>query len=227
MLNLAKPFYPVFFSLVKNNVEAIHLKTLEVFNWLDCNRNNILVESFLKQLEYSFCYQDSRLQQSLWGFDFANPLGLAAGYDKDGLAAGIWSNFGFGFASLGAVTLHPQPGNPRPRMFRLSLDKAALNRMGANSKGANSVASVLAETWQRKPRTIPIGINLCKSKLTPLQEAASDYLASFKYLRNLADYFTINVSSPNTPGLRSLQGGEQLEPILEVLQKENQGQNRF
>ena len=224
MFNLAKPFYPLFFSLVKNHVETAHLKSLELFHWLDCNRNKILGQSFLKQLEKSFCYQDSRLQQSLWGLNFANPLGLAAGYDKDGLGAGIWSYLGFGFASLGAVTLHPQPGNPRPRVFRLSLDKAALNRMGANSQGAKSLASILTETWQRQPPTIPIGINLCKSKITPLEEAASDYLGTFQYLQDLADYFTINVSSPNTPGLRSLQEGEQLEPILETLQKENQGQ---
>jgi dihydroorotate dehydrogenase len=224
MFNFAKPFYPLFFSTVDNNVETIHLKTLQVFNWLDRNRSNILGQSLIKQLEKSFCYQDSRLQQSLWGLNFANPLGLAAGYDKDGLAAGIWSSFGFGFASLGAVTLHPQPGNPPPRMFRLSLDQAALNRMGANSQGAKTVASILEETWLRKPRPIPMGINLCKSKITPLEEAARDYLGTFRYLKDLADYFVLNVSSPNTPGLRSLQGGEQLEPILEALQNENQGQ---
>lgn len=224
MLNFAKPLYPFFFSKVKNNIESTHLKTIQALNWLDNNRPNLLGHFLIKQLENSFCHQDSRLQQSLWGLNFVNPLGLAAGYDKDGLAAGIWPSFGFGFASLGAVTLHPQPGNPQPRMFRLPLDKAALNRMGANNKGALAIATILAETWQRKPPTIPIGINLCKSKITSLEEAATDYLGTFRYLKDLADYFVINVSSPNTPGLRSLQGGEQLEPILETLQNENQSQ---
>lgn len=224
MLNLLKPLYPFFFSALKNNPENAHLQSLNLLNWLDSHRDNFLAKSLIHQFESSFSYQDSRLTQSLWGLQFNNPLGLAAGYDKNGLAGGIWSSFGFGFASLGAVTLHSQPGNPRPRMFRLPDDKAALNRMGANNQGAEAISSILQETWQRKSRNIPIGINLCKSKVTPLEEAAQDYLGSFRYLKHLADYFVINVSSPNTPGLRSLQGGEQLEPILHTLQTENQGE---
>ncbi|MEN9521502.1 MAG: dihydroorotate dehydrogenase, partial [Cyanobacteriota bacterium] len=153
--------------------------------------------------------------------DFNNPLGLAAGFDKDGTAAGMWSSFGFGFAELGAVTFLSQPGNPRPRMFRLPEDKAALNRMGANNLGAAVMADTLGQTWNRQPRQIPIGINLCKSKTAALNEAAADYVGSFKYLQAVADYFVINVSSPNTPGLRSLQSGEQLEPILSGLQQAN------
>lgn len=222
MFNLVKPFYPLFFSAVKSNIETTHLQSLAFFHWLDCNRDQVFAQFLLNQLETSFCFDDSRLQQSVWGLNFKNPLGLAAGYDKDGKAAGIWSSFGFGFASLGAVTFHPQPGNPRPRMFRLPLDKAALNRMGANSLGAIAIAEVLTETWARKPASIPIGINLCKSKITPLEDAAQDYLGTFKVLQNLADYFVINVSSPNTEGLRSLQGGEKLAPILEALQTANQ-----
>jgi dihydroorotate dehydrogenase len=175
----------------------------------------------IKQLEKSFCVQNSRLHQTLWGLDFNNPLGLAAGFDKDGTAAGMWSSFGFGFAELGAVTLHSQPGNPRPRMFRLPEDKAALNRMGANNLGAAVMADTLGQTWSRQPRQIPIGINLCKSKTAALNDAAADYVGSFKYLQAVADYFVINVSSPNTPGLRSLQSGEQLEPILSGLQNAN------
>jgi dihydroorotate dehydrogenase len=149
---------------------------------------------------------------------------LAAGFDKDGTAAGMWSSFGFGFAELGAVTLHSQPGNPRPRMFRLPEDKAALNRMGANNLGAAVMADTLGQTWNRQPRQIPIGINLCKSKTAALNDAAADYVGSFKYLQAVADYFVINVSSPNTPGLRSLQSGEQLEPILSGLQNANSQQ---
>ena len=137
---------------------------------------------------------------------------------------GMWSHLGFGFAEMGAVTQHPQPGNPRPRLFRLAADKAALNRLGANNLGAIKMAETLQATWQRQPRHIPIGINLCKSKMTPLETAAEDYLASFQALKDWADYFVINVSSPNTPGLRSLQGQEQLEPILETLQNNNDKQ---
>jgi dihydroorotate dehydrogenase len=133
----------------------------------------------------------------------------------------MWSSFGFGFAELGAVTLHSQPGNPRPRMFRLPKDKAALNRMGANNLGAVVMAETLAQTWKRQPRKIPIGINLCKSKIASLDHAAEDYVGSFEYLEDVADYFVVNVSSPNTPGLRSLQSGEQLGPILSGLQKAN------
>jgi dihydroorotate dehydrogenase len=224
MLNYTKPFYPFFFSALKGNPEKAHVQSLQLFNWLNYNRNFSVINWTIQQLEQSFCYQDSRLSQSLWGLNFNNPVGLAAGYDKDGIAAGIWASFGFGFASLGAVTLHSQPGNPQPRMFRLPLDKAALNRMGANNLGAEAIANILQEIWERKSRTIPIGINLCKSKITPLEEAAQDYLGSFRYLKNVADYFVINVSSPNTPGLRSLQEGEQLEPILSALQTENQGE---
>ena len=95
----------------------------------------------------------------------------------------MWSSFGFGFAELGAVTLHSQPGNPLPRMFRLPEDKAALNRMGANNLGAAVMADTLAQTWKRQPRKIPIGINLCKSKIASLEEAAADYVGSFKYLQ--------------------------------------------
>jgi dihydroorotate dehydrogenase len=109
-------------------------------------------------------------------------------------------------------------------MFRLPEDKALLNRMGANNEGARAIALRLQETWARKSRTIPIGINLCKSKITPLDQADQDYVGSFQALRAHADYFVVNVSSPNTPGLRSLQGGEQLEPILRALQAANQGE---
>ena len=216
-----KPLYPLLFSALKNNPEAAHIQSLKILNWLDGHRNSSWGKWTIQQLEKSFCAQNPRWEQSLWGLKFINPLGLAAGYDKDGLAAGIWSSFGFGFVELGAVTLHPQSGNPRPRLFRLPLDRAALNRMGANNRGAAAMATTLERAWQRKPRTIPMGINLCKSKITPLEEASRDYLGSFRYLQNLADYFVVNVSSPNTPGLRSLQATEQLEPIFETLQGEN------
>ena len=221
MLNLTKPLYPILLSTVKSDPETAHRQMLKTLNNLEINRHSIWASLTIKQLEKSFCVRDSRLEQTLWGLDFNNPFGLAAGFDKDGTAAGMWSSFGFGFAELGAVTLHSQPGNPRPRMFRLPEDKAALNRMGANNLGAAVMADTLARTWKRQPRRIPIGINLCKSKIASLEDAAANYVGSFKYLQDVADYFVVNVSSPNTPGLRSLQAVEQLEPIISGLQTAN------
>ena len=221
MLNFTKPFYPVLLSAAKGDPESAHRQMLKTLNNIELNRHSVWGSLAIKQLEKSFCVRDSRLQQTLWGLDFPNPFGLAAGFDKDGTAAGMWSSFGFGFAELGAVTLHAQAGNPLPRMFRLPQDKAALNRMGANNLGAAVMADTLAKTWKRQPRKVPIGINLCKSKIASLDNAAEDYVGSFEYLQSVADYFVINVSSPNTPGLRSLQAGEQLEPILSGLQKAN------
>lgn len=224
MLDLAKPLYPLFFQALKSNPEKAHVQTVRLLQQLESNRHHFPSNWLIKQLEKSFIYNHDSLSQTLWGLNFAHPLGLAAGFDKDGRGAGIWASFGFSFAELGAVTLHSQAGNPPPRMFRLPEDKAILNRMGANNQGAEAIAQRLLNTWKREARTIPIGINLCKSKITPLNEAGEDYLGSFRHLRSVADYFVINVSSPNTPGLRSLQGGEQLEPILEALQEENQGE---
>ena len=221
MLNFTKPFYPLLLSAVKSDPETAHRQMLETLNNLEINRHSVWGSLAVKQLEKSFCISDPRLRQTLWGLDFNNPFGLAAGFDKNGTAAGMWSSFGFGFAELGAVTLHSQPGNPRPRMFRLTKDKAALNRMGANNLGAAVMADTLTQTWKRQPRKIPIGINLCKSKIASLEYAAADYVGSFEYLQDTADYFVINVSSPNTPGLRSLQAVEQLEPILSGLQTAN------
>ena len=221
MLNFTKPFYPLLLTAVKSDPETAHRQMLETLNNLEVNRHSMWASLAIKQLEKSFCIRDTRLQQTLWGIDFTNPFGLAAGFDKNGTAAGMWSSFGFGFAELGAVTLHSQPGNPRPRMFRLPKDKAALNRMGANNLGAAVMADTLTQTWQRQPRKIPIGINLCKSKIASLEDAATDYVGSFNYLQDIADYFVVNVSSPNTPGLRSLQAVEQLEPILSGLQTAN------
>jgi dihydroorotate dehydrogenase len=221
MLNFTKPFYPLLLATAKSDPETAHRQMLKTLNNLELNRHSVWGSLAIKQLEKSFCVKDRRLKQTLWGLDFDNPLGLAAGFDKDGTAAGMWSSFGFGFAELGAVTLYAQPGNPRPRMFRLPEDKAALNRMGANNLGAAVMADTLEQTWKQEPRKIPIGVNLCKSKITTLEDAAADYVGSFQYLEKVADYFVINVSSPNTPGLRSLQSGEQLEPILSSLQRAN------
>lgn len=193
--------------------------------WLEANRYQPSTTWFLQRLGQTFNYSDPALTQTLWGLDFPNPIGLAAGFDKDGIAAHLWPYFGFGFTELGTVTYHAQPGNPRPRLFRLLPDQAVLNRMGFNNWGAAALAERLNPTDATHPplATIPIGINLGKSKVTPLEAAADDYRASFQLLRDRGDYFVVNVSSPNTPGLRSLQATEQLEPILAALQQENQG----
>lgn len=214
---------PFLFSGLKADPEWMHHRVMSMLSWLDQQSHYAPVAFLQAQIRQSLSLQDCRLKQSLWGLSFPNPLGLAAGFDKDGIAAGMWSVLGFGFAELGTVTLHPQPGNPRPRLFRLVQDQAVLNRMGFNNHGAAAMAARLgSQDWGQHP--IPIGINLGKSKVTPLESAVSDYQESFRLLQGLGDYFVVNVSSPNTPGLRSLQDTERLGPILAALQDLNQGQ---
>ena len=158
------------------------------------------------------------LPVELFGLKFPNPIGLAAGMDKFAAALPVWERMGFGFCELGGVTWHPQPGNPLPRMFRARRDGAIINRMGFNNPGAETFAQTLAD-WKRSGRwpTHPVGINLGKSKITPLEKAAEDYASSFRLLRDDADFFVINVSSPNTPGLRQLQDRSALEEILAAI----------
>lgn len=196
----------------------MHHQVMRSLDWL--NAEAPIQEWLRSRLRDLYGFADPRLAQTLWGKEFPNPIGLAAGFDKNGVAAKVWSGFGFGFAELGTVTFHAQPGNPLPRLFRLLEDQAVLNRMGFNNQGAQ----VLADRLTNQTVGIPIGINLGKSKITPLETAAEDYLSSFRLLKNLGDYFVINVSSPNTPGLRSLQAVDQLEPIFAALQTENQRQ---
>ncbi|MBN4006007.1 quinone-dependent dihydroorotate dehydrogenase [Nostoc sp. LPT] len=215
---------PLLFNLLKTDPEWLHQQTIRSFHWLSQTGTQQRASWLNRRLQKSLCLSDSRLKQNLFGLKFPNPVGLAAGFDKDGVAANIWSSLGFGFAELGTVTFHPQPGNPRPRLFRLPLDKAALNRMGFNNRGAAAMAARLAQEKQELTRSIPIGINLGKSKVTPLEAAAQDYLDSFRLLKDLGDYFVVNVSSPNTPGLRSLQDASMLSAILDLLQQENNAQ---
>lgn len=159
--------------------------------------------------------------RTVFGVDFSNPVGLAAGLDKNGVALRGWEALGFGFVELGTITAKPQPGNPRPRLFRFPAQEAIINRMGFNNDGANAVAArcqVLRQTgkWPR----IPVGINIGKSKTTPLDQAKDDYLLSFRALRGFGDYFVINVSSPNTPGLRDLQEISRLREIVRAIAHE-------
>ncbi len=158
----------------------------------------------------------------LLGLTFPNPVGLAAGLDKQAIAVPAWAALGFGFSELGGVTWHAQPGNPAPRMFRIPAESAIINRMGFNNGGAEALAARLAG-WKKSGRwpAHPVGINLGKSKITPLAEAASDYANSFRALRELADFFVVNVSSPNTPNLRTLQDRAALDEILAALQSLN------
>jgi len=210
---------PLLFSGLKADPEWVQQQVMQLCAQMERQADRPTLHWVQQQIHRSCHFSDPQLSQKLWGLTFSNPVGLAAGFDKDGVAASVWSSFGFGFAELGTVTYHAQPGNPRPRLFRLPLDQAAINRMGFNNQGAAKMAAVLRLSRQRR---IPIGINLGKSKLTPLDQAVADYLGSFKLLKDLGDYFVVNVSSPNTPGLRSLQATEQLGPILEALQQENQ-----
>lgn len=153
------------------------------------------------------------LRTRLWDIDFPNPVGLAAGFDKSGSAFNELGALGFGFVEIGTVTALAQPGNPRPRLFRLPSDRALINRMGFNNPGAEAVARRLADA-----RIEPVlGINLGKSKVTPLAEAVDDYLRSVDALARYASYLVINVSSPNTPGLRSLQDAEPLRALIRAV----------
>jgi dihydroorotate dehydrogenase len=210
---------PLLFGL-KVDPEFAHQQSLQILGWLDRHADRPPARLVRQQLHQAYSFTHPSLEQTLWGSRFANPIGIAAGFDKDGLAARIWQDFGFGFAELGTVTCHAQPGNPKPRLFRLPQDGAVLNRMGFNNQGAAALAERLTSAPKGKI-AIPIGVNLGKSKVTPLDGSAEDYAASFRQLKALGDYFVVNVSSPNTPGLRSLQSTEQLEPILSALQKEN------
>jgi dihydroorotate dehydrogenase len=161
------------------------------------------------------------LEQVHWGLRFPNPVGLAAGFDKDARAPHVWPLLGFGFAELGTITAEPQPGNPIPRLFRFPDDRALINRLGFNNSGAATAAQRLARLQRRRHAQIPLGINIGKSRIVVLERAVEDYLRSFRELFLWADYFVINVSSPNTPGLRDLQSEEHLSALLRALAKHN------
>jgi dihydroorotate dehydrogenase len=152
-----------------------------------------------------------------FGLSFSNPVGLAAGFDKNGVAAQGLSALGFGFIEVGTVTNLPQPGNPRPRLFRLPLDKALINRMGFNNDGARAAA----ESLRGHSPACVLGVNIGKSRAVAVEEATADYLASFESVYQVADYVAVNVSSPNTPGLRQLQNADALYALLQALQARN------
>src|SRR5438093_5153806 len=159
--------------------------------------------------------------KTLFGLNFPNPIGLAAGLDKNGVALPAWAALGFGFIEIGTVTAKAQPGNPKPRIFRLPAQQALINRLGFNNDGADAIADRLRrlrndERWP----AVPVGINIGKSRATSLEQAKDDYLYSFRLLKDFADYVTLNVSSPNTPGLRELQEPERLSELLRAIGNE-------
>ena len=161
--------------------------------------------------------------KTLFGLTFPNPIGLAAGFDKNGVAIPAWAALGFGFIEVGTITAKPQPGNPRPRIFRYPDQGALINRLGFNNDGADIVAARLRKLRESGHwPAIPVGINIGKSKITPIEDAVGDYLYSFRLLAPLADYVVLNVSSPNTPGLRSLQEHDALEQLLAAIRRENE-----
>jgi dihydroorotate dehydrogenase len=202
---------PILFS---HDPEQVHDWTVAMLAW--AARRELFCEAIA-----SFFASPPLPVESL-GLHFPNPVGLAAGMDKLGAATPIWPALGFGFSELGAVTWQGQPGNPRPRIFRVIPEEAIINRMGFNNAGAGALAQRLAE-WRAAKRwpPHPVGINLGKSRVTPLQEAAADYAASFRALWAQADFFVVNVSSPNTPNLRQLQDKAALDEILTALQEVN------
>lgn len=173
-------------------------------------------------LQKTFCLPDQRLERRLLGFTFPNAVGLAAGFDKDGKHLEGLACLGFGFIEVGTVTPKAQDGNPKPRLFRLPADRALINRMGFNNEGLDALAKRLEHARKKGlPKGLIIGGNIGKNKNTPNEDAEQDYLLGFEKLFPWVDYFVVNVSSPNTPGLRALQEKEPLTRLLNLLQEKN------
>jgi len=200
---------PLLFSL---DPETAHRVTIELL------RGASHFDLALRVLRF---FQPPSKTKTLFGLNFPNPIGLAAGLDKNGVALPAWAALGFGFIEIGTVTAKPQPGNPEPRIFRLPQQQALINRLGFNNDGADAIAERLRALRRTKRWPgVPIGINIGKSRATPLEHATEDYLYSFRLLRDFADYIALNVSSPNTPGLRELQEPRKLSELLNAIGNE-------
>ncbi|MEL6122332.1 MAG: quinone-dependent dihydroorotate dehydrogenase [Bacteroidota bacterium] len=193
---------PVLFAMP---AERAHHVTTALFGFLT---QVPIVSGLIKRI---FAYNDPSLVREFWGLRFSNPVGLAAGFDKDGKYIRAMSTLGFGFIELGTVTPRPQPGNPKPRLFRLPKDRALINRLGFNNQGVDLLVKRL-KSFDKKE--LIIGGNIGKNKDTPNDDAHEDYQICFEKLYDHVDYFVVNLSSPNTPGLRELQGKEPLRKIL-------------
>jgi dihydroorotate dehydrogenase len=203
---------PLLFSL---DAETAHDLTIALL------RSASRVDPALRALSF---FQPVPKPKTVFGVNFPNPIGLAAGLDKNGVALTAWAAMGFGFVEIGTVTAKAQPGNPKPRIFRFPEQRALINRLGFNNDGAGTIASRLQKLREsgRWPANCRVGINIGKSRVTPLTEATGDYLYSFRLLRDFADYIALNVSSPNTPGLRELQDPAALSQLLRAIRDENQ-----
>ncbi len=214
MYSLIKPLF------FKFDPEQVHHFVVKRLNWVYHKM------PFGKQLlKSSYTYTQPSLARELFGIKFPNPVGLAAGFDKNGQYIEALSALGFGFIEVGTVTPLPQPGNDLPRMFRLPADEALINRMGFNNKGVDVLAEQLRLLKIKAPQII-VGGNIGKNKLTPNEDAFLDYEKCFNRLFDVVDYFVVNVSSPNTPGLRALQEKEPLLVILNGLQQLNLGKSK-
>ncbi|WP_149915308.1 quinone-dependent dihydroorotate dehydrogenase [Sphingobacterium cavernae] len=201
---------PIFFSMAPEKAHHTVTNGLKTFTKIWGSK------SILKSL---YSVEDPRLEREVFGLKFKNPVGLAAGFDKNAEYIEDMSNFGFGFIEIGTVTPKPQPGNDKPRMFRLVNDEALINRMGFNNQGADVAAGRLSHL--KNTQGVIIGGNIGKNKVTPNEEAVNDYIYCFHALYDYVDYFVVNVSSPNTPGLRDLQEKGPLMHILNTLQDLN------
>lgn len=204
--------YPLRRLLFQLDSERVHNGTIALLSRL--------AESppLVAWLAQQFRVDDPRLQMEAGGLKVANPVGLAAGFDKDARALPALAALGFGFVEAGTLTPRPQPGNPRPRLFRLPEDEAIINRMGFNNAG---IAAAAERLRRQGPLPVPLGINLGKNKDTPNDAAVEDYLQGMETLYPFAGYFVVNVSSPNTPGLRELQQAQRLNALLATLQERN------
>ena len=198
---------PIFFLF---DPEKIHHVSFRLIRWVHAIGLGPVIRRY-------YHLNHPGLNREVFGLTFPNPVGLAAGFDKDALAYRELANFGFGFIEIGTVTPKPQEGNPKKRLFRLTDDQAVINRMGFNNKGVDHAVSKL----RRNKGRVLIGGNIGKNKVTPNDQAVSDYCYCFEALFELVDYFVVNVSSPNTPNLRDLQEKEPLTKLLRILQERN------
>ena len=199
--------------LFMGDPEKTHEQTLELLSKMTA------FEGVLKRI---FSVQDARLQVRLGSLTFPNPVGLAGGFDKNGVAVRTIAGFGFGFIEIGAVTALAQPGNPKPRLYRLTEDEALINRLGFNNEGAAAIAERLRVLRENgRPLKVPLGINLGRSKIVATKDAVADFLSAFEKVYSYGDFFTLNVSSPNTPQLRDLQERNLLQRLLQAIQEKN------
>lgn len=198
---------PIFFRFDPEKVHDFTIRCLGIAS------QSPFICGVLKQM-----FVPNQMPIDLFGLRFPNPVGLAAGMDKNCDALPIWEALGFGFAEMGAITAVAQPGNPKPRIFRIIPEQAIINRMGFNNKGVDEIAAKLSDLKKKGVRVnIPLGVNLGKSRIVPLQGAPQDYETTFRKLWDFFDFFVVNVSSPNTPNLRLLQNKESLKEILDTL----------